>query len=845
MTDISHAVRRDAHGEASPQGAASGARAGSPAWRWLLALVIATLLAYGLDTSRGVGGAFTSGFVFDDLHLIVGNERLARPTGALDGFTGDYYASSQRSVRGEVRELGYYRPLAVLSNWIDHQIWGERAAGYHLTNVIMHLLTVIGFFLLVDRLTGQRLLAGGAALLFAVHPVHVESVTFVSGRVDVLAALFSVVSLLLLVRCFTAARSSVPLTLSLVAFFLALLAKEMAVTLPAAVFLLSWTYGPRPRGIRSALARTLPYVGLVVVYAAVRLAAIGSLTSRESADRSIGEIVSQVAVVVTTYLGTLVWPPARFNVEPVPAMPDAIGGRVIAGLLLIALVAAIALVPAARRRLPAVSVGLLWMLAALVPVSHILPVETLIGERYMYIPSLGACLAIAALVVALLSRGREVTGAAARASVLLFGVVGVAYAASTVHRNAFFRDNRTFWEAKAQLTPSAESFTALAIEHTREGNVTAAAEAYTNALEQDPRHLEALNNYALVLLDQGLAEESIQLSARAVGVSPVYAEALNTLANGFHAMGRFPQAVGQYKRALRARPDYRQAWVNLGNTYFAAGVPDSAARAYQEALALAPDRGLTIQTARCIALSDGVPAGMELLVDEGIVEPETAEAYLLQGSLDALTGYTDAAVASVLRATQVEPGSVEAWLELGQLLDASGRRAAAGRAFERALELRPDLSVVHNNLGVFALNSDNVPKALEHFTRAVELAPNDPEVLRNLGGALLRAGNTDMAIDALTRAIAAGRDAMAFFHRGSAYQEKGRLSAALADYRSAIALNPTLFEAYFRLGTLYALSDRPEQAILAYDSFLRFSPPDDVRREQVLETLENLRERVR
>lgn len=808
----------------------------------VLLLVVACLAAYALHggPTGYLGGAFSADFAFDDLHLIVTNDRLDRPGGALDGFTGDYYASTARSASGEARALGYYRPIAVFSNWVDRQTWDLNPLGFHLTSWLLHLGVVLAFWAFLRLVLRRDDLPLAAALLFAVHPVHPESVTFISGRVDPLAALFGVLSLLVLARSWHPAgdrpgRGAYVASMGL--FLAALLSKEMAVTFPAAVFLVEGLTAPEDRRCwKRALRRTLPYVGVLVVYLGIRSAALGTLTSAEGGVATpLPVLWPRVATVVTTYLGLLLWPPFGFNVEPSLSLPQGVTAGVILRTLVPLAVAAVGIVPAVRRRVPAVSLGLLWMLAALVPVSQLVPVETLIGERYLYIPSLGACLALAS-GIAFAARGNRP---------VLWGVVGlvaVAYAANTVHRNQYWQDNLVFWEAKTELQPgSAEAWSAVGIEYAVRGRPLDAKNAYDRALGLDPDHLEVLNNYAVLLLDNGMAQESLRFSSRAIQLNPTYAEALNSVANAFHAMGRFGQAVGQYKRAVRARPDYRQAWVNLGNTYFTAGVPDSAASAYRNALALGADRELELQMARSLALSGTTPDGMRYLVERGVTEPNTANYFVLQGGLDLATGQTDAGIASFLRATEVDPTRVDAWIEAGQAFATSGRPGPAREAFRRALALDPELSVAYNNLGVLAETQGDLDAALGHYQEAASLAPDDPEVLRNLGGALFARGRTDGALEVLDRSLARNpRDPLALYYRGQAHQAKGQLTPALSDFRTASSLNPGFADAHLAAASLLHLNREPEKAKLAYEQFLRFSAPDDPRRADVEEALRSI-----
>jgi len=806
-------------------------------WPWILGLLVLVCVAYVLDPDAPglAGGALRSDFAFDDLHLIAENSRLDRPAGALDGFTGDYYASSQTAPSGEARALGYYRPLAVMSNWLDVQLWDRRPFGFHLTNLFLHAGVVIAFFLFLRRLYGRLDVAAAAAALFAVHPVHTESVTFISGRVDVLAALFGVVSLL----AYTEARRETHpararrwLAGSLATFFLALLSKEMAITFPAAVFLVDRVLAPRADWKRSVRA-VVPFAAVIVVYLALRWMALGTLGSEASAGASSSGRAVRVAYVVATYLGLLLWPPFRFNVEPMPLVPAGFTPSIAGFALVTIAIATLALWPAVRRRLPLVSFGLLWMLAALVPVSHVLPVETLIGERYLYVPSLGATLALAAVLLAIATRlfgsGRAPRAAFA-ASV---GIIALAYLANTVHRNTYWKSNLTFWKAKTELTPrSSEPWSALGLEYLKVGDLAQARVALEQSLAIDPRHLEALNNYALLLLEQGQPQEAIKMGARAIGIDPEYAEALNTLGTAFHMLGRFPEAVGQYKRALRARPAHRGTWVNLANSYLTAGVPDSAISAFRRALALGPDRDLELQVATCHALAGRPEEGLRYLTERGVVKAGSAEALLLAGTLYASAGQPEIARTTFLRATMEHPDYVPAWVELGQTLASLGRREEARGAFETAVRLDPAASIAHNNLGVLAEEARRFDEALGHYQRALAIVPDDPAVLRNAGGVLVELGRYEEARPLLDRAAAA-RDPLALFYRARLFQALGSFDEAMADYRLVLMMRPTFAPAHRLLGLLQLEAGDLAGAATSLRMFLAWAPPDDADRPEI------------
>ncbi len=796
----------------------------------LAVLLLVTIAVFG----NALFGGYD--YAFDDVHLIVSNKRLDTLQGAVEGFVGDYYTTSERAPSGEYRALGYYRPIPIFLNGLDAQLWGRRPFGFHLTNVLFHLGVVLSFYFLAARLLRHRPAALGVSLLFAVHPAHTESVTFISGRVDVVAAFFYVLSLLWFVRAWDSENRERRTALSLLFFFLALLSKEMAVTLPVAVFLVAILFPHSPfRGWRAALRRTLPYLGVIGVYAVVRLLVIGSMVSRSGGVQgNLAEVWRRSVTVLFEYTELLVWPPFRFNVEPPVAVPEATNAALVlkAGLL-IALV--ILGVVAARRGAAAIALGIFWTAVALVPVAQIVPVETLVGERFLYIPTLGACILIASSFRSALLRSAEPPRVRRLLWAALLGLIVIAYGANTIKRNAFWKDNFTFWLAKTRLSVgSAEAHTALAIEYALRGQKAEAFSEYQTALTYDPRHFEALHNVALLLLEAGRAGEALKAATQACQLNAKDPVARNTLGNCLYSLGQFGEAIPQYKRAVQFRPDYREAWVNLGNTYLTAGVPEEAQYAYRMAAEIEGDEALYLKIARCYALLGNLDGGIAYLAQVGVVVPGSARALIVRGTLAAETGRSEEAIRSLQEATALSPESVESWHELGLALATSGRHEEARQAFERALAINPGLSVIHNSLGALADEMGRKDEALAHFERAAVLAPDDPEVLRNLGAALVETGRYADGLQALEQAlIRFPNDPLAYYYRGLAHDKTGKPQEALQDYQSAITLNPAFAEAHLRMGEIYTAMGKSAEARSAFQKYLRWAPPDDPQRKSI------------
>ncbi len=238
-------------------------------------------------------------FVFDDHYLIEQNTMLHSPAGIQEAFTEDYYGQANPRY-----SLGYYRPIALLSHWLDLQIWGDAPFGHHLTSLLLHAAVVAILYLLLSALFGSEPLALLAAATFAAHPSHASTVTFISGRVDALATLFALLSLLVFIR--RKAVAAIP-------YFAALLSKEIAVTMPALAF---WNEYEE-RGPRQALKAMIPFGIALAAAIALRMAAIGPPKSGLLNVSMQG--LQNALYAIPAYLRFLVLPPFALYLEPSPA----------------------------------------------------------------------------------------------------------------------------------------------------------------------------------------------------------------------------------------------------------------------------------------------------------------------------------------------------------------------------------------------------------------------------------------------------------------------------------------------------------------------------------------------
>ncbi len=432
---------------------------------WTACVVIAAVLPYL--------SAFGNEFVRDDLVIIRDNERIRSWAGVVECFASNYW--------GDAVQAMLYRPLVLATYAANYAVGGLDTAGYTAVNVALHAACCLALLALLRHAGASAFTSGAAAVLFAVHPVHTESVTGFVGRADVLSTLLLLLALLAHrhAQCLPAGRGRYGVRIgAALAFLAALLSKESAIALlgiaPAMDVLLPVrAAGPAPGRPPGRIARYVPLVVAAVVYLGLRYAVLGGLTrdpagidpafnplvpARETALGTLrgalpGQALPSAIAVVGEYARLLIWPArlsAGYAFEQLPLVTALSDGRFLWGALVVALHLLGALVLA--RRAAWVAFGLALTTIAFAPTSNIFfPIGTLCAERLMYLPSAGFVIVCGAGLGALARRGAD--GVALRAAVALLAVVSLAGAVRTYERNHDWRDGRTLWTSAVQAAP--------------------------------------------------------------------------------------------------------------------------------------------------------------------------------------------------------------------------------------------------------------------------------------------------------------------------------------------------------------------------------------------------------
>jgi tetratricopeptide (TPR) repeat protein len=494
----------------------------------------------------------TADFTYDDKAIVRDDPRIRAPAGIAQIFTTPYFGGPRGVGTG-------FRPILLTSYAVQWWLHDGEVIGYHGVNVLLHALVALLLLQFLRRVAVPEPAAFGAALLFAVHPVHVEAVTSIVGRGETLAAAF-VFGFLLAALVYRRARSGRPrlLAAALLCYGLGLLTKESAAVAPALAFLAFWRLeeGSAVRRIGKALRTGIPlYAGAAVVLAldlAYRHWVLGGFL--KSGRFRIFELenplaplhpfvrAANAATILFRYVGRLLVP-VRLSADesawsiPVRHSFDA-GG--LAALVLIAAIVVACVIRERDRR--DVAFGVLFFLTAFSPTANVFfPTGTIFAERLAYLPSAGFALAFAAGILSL-SKGTGVSRF--RAAILL--AIALAFAARTVARNRVWTSDETLFAESVRTSPeSAKAHYNLAwvsIEHSR---LAPALEEYNRATRIYPKYFDAWAGKGLVEQRLGLLAAAEQSYAKSIEVNPSYE-------NGFFRLGFVRELRGNLSGAERA-----------------------------------------------------------------------------------------------------------------------------------------------------------------------------------------------------------------------------------------------------------------------------------------------------
>lgn len=704
-------------------------------------IIVSTLIAY-LPAMR-------SGFIWDDDYYVTRNERLE----TWDGLPRIWFDIFPHPAK---YPLPQYYPMTHTSFWLEYRLWGESPAGYHAVNVLLHIGNAMLIWLLLRKLSVPG--AWLAAAIFAVHPLNVESVAWVSERKNVLSLLFFLASLYVYLRYAGVIEGAPKLAkivkpksdspddepatefqlftlpddpqrlyaLAAVLFLAALFSKTIAYAMPAAALLILWWKKPR-----LAMKDLLGLLPLVIVGVAM-----GLLTSYlekyrvgialrpgpwHYADSALADFAARCIIAgqaIWFYLLKLVAPLGlSFNYPRWELNPSNIGSYIFpisAAALLLAVVGM-------HRRLGGrgTAVAVLFFVGMLFPALGFLNVWPMqyafVANHFAYYSSIAACALFAAVVV----RKAPLDAAAAGAAVIL-----VVFSILSFRESSTFSDSRTLWATtwtRSGKTSwmAANNYGVQIIEQ----DLSAAEKWFKAALQVNPNAVDALRNLARIAATRAIAMQEVERALQSASTTQRAATSLPTRSSADY----FAESIDYCRKAIAIDPNYVDAHFFMGRILLTIGKVEEAKQAFYACTKIVPDLlDAQLMLGRIAMQENDIGAAVEIFLAAADQHRDSSEAHSLLGTALMQKGDARNGLEEWDNAMRLAPRNYRLGLEYGTRLASDGKYAAASKYFEWAAKSNPRAPEVYTAWGITAAKAGEqfAAQAREMFNRAILIDPN-------------------------------------------------------------------------------------------------------------------------
>jgi tetratricopeptide (TPR) repeat protein len=648
-----------------------------------------------VSTAVYVNTLFSS-FVSDDAYQILYNPWIRSVR-----FIPEIFSHSVWGFYTTKSPFSYYRPMMHLIYMFNYHVFGANPWGFHLISTLFNSgISVLVFIIAKHFLAGFSSTRGWlspafiAAMLFATHPVHTEAVAWISALPELAFTFFCLLSLYLYVRFESELKGSY--SLSLMAFFLALLSKETALVLPIIIIAYDCALAKDGSGsVRKRLKRYVPYLLIVGLYFLGRSYAVRDVAPVEKVAvlSAYGQFINVLSFFMQ-YMEKLIFP-VQLNAyhifHPLSSILEPRGLLALTNALAFVVFIAVAL-----KTNKLVFWCLALVIVPLLPTFYIIGnAEVGISERYLYLPSLGFVLLLAVLVDKIRAKKPKMT---VGLGIILLLVIG-SYSFGTISRSSVWKDEYTLWADTVKKSPDS------AFVHRSLGSV---------------------------LFNKGFIDEALTQFLLAAQLTPNNAETHMCLGATYSRKGMMDKAVANYSLSLLLNPFNWEADYGLGDTYVNMGRVDEGIEQLQRSLSLKPDFPDAHKDICCAFLLKGMlDKALEHCRIAVKLNPNDSDGHYKLAVAYKKNGATYKAIDEYGIALRLMP-TAAAYNGLGELYDSMGMYDKAIEQYQAAIERQPHFAMAYNNLGMIYVKLGLFDRAVEYFTRAVRLSPDNRGFYTNL-----------------------------------------------------------------------------------------------------------------
>lgn len=726
----------------------------------------------------------------------------------------------------------YWHPVTWLSHMLDCQLFGVKPGPHHLVNVLFHAANAALLFLWLQSLTGRLWRSAAVAMLFAWHPLQVDTVAWIAERKNLLSALFWILALWAYTRWTRSGRRR-DYGAALALYAVGLMCKPAIVTLPCVLLLLDFwplrriefSAATARKTLRVLLVEKVPFFALTVASSVATILAHQSLALLTSTEKmSLAARVANALAAYGSYVGKVVWPTKLAVVYPAVAHQPTV--LVVAGALVVLLPLLVGV--AKVRSHPYFLVGWLWFLGTLVPTIGIVQVgHQAMADRFVYLPVIGLFIAVVWAAGEVAARFALRPGG----RFMLAGASAVAGLAFTAHQLSFWRNSRTLFEHAVAVTeknwiarnrlgadafrrddlPAAiTNFAALAqllpdkpevqfnlgLAYAKSGRFSEAEAHYDTALKLDPKNPRALHGRGFVAMQLGRLPEARSWFERALAVDPALQESRNCLAMIASGAAQPFAELARVESEIAREPARGELRLRAAELLLTTGRTNDAVAHYEKILAQQPEEPRALAGMAALRLRAGREADAIALLERALAaDPKAADAHVQLGQIRERSGQAEQALAHYQAAVGAKPEHAGAWTSLGLLRARVGKLQEAFDALARAAAIQPQNAESQLRAGLVAASLHRAADAGRHLREAARLRADWPPPLNALAWLLAthpdpQARNGGEAVKLARRACElSGFQNLAYLDvLAAAYAEAGNFAEAEATSNQAIAV---------------------------------------------------------
>lgn len=534
-------------------------------------------------------------FVWDDISIIVNNKWIRTPLNFFKFFYLKDTVSEDTRQKPKI-----YRPLTTFSYSIDYFLWKLSSFGYHLSNLIFHSLTVIVVYLLSEKFFEKKIISFISASIFALHPVHTEAVSWIKGRADVIACMFGLLAFLFYIVYLDKKKISF-YVMSLISFTLSLFSKESTITIVVVLIIYDLIFKKR-----IFFKNYIFYILISIIYIFIRKLVLGSIAMCSWWGGSEYYTFLTMTKVFVEYFRLLIFPInlcADYVVELSFSLWEY---KVLLSLFFVIFLIIIGIFLA--KRYPVISFGVFFIFITLIPVSNIIPIEVLLAERFLYLPSFGICLILGEIFKKIYYLNKKVC-------YMAFILISLPYFLLTYQRNKDWKDEFTLWYKTVNQCPN--NFRAhnnLGMEYEKKGDLDNALKHYKKALTLVPNlswiyndtkqmYARVHSNIGNVYLKKKNFNNAFYHYNKSINLDPFYSQAYFNLGILYRQIGDIDLAIKYYKKAIELNPYIAEYYNNLGVAYALKNNFDEAIVNYEKAINFSLDENFKNQVYRNIEIA--------------------------------------------------------------------------------------------------------------------------------------------------------------------------------------------------------------------------------------------------